>query len=275
MARVRPSAVPAGRRARSPLPSAGAVAAIAAAVFGAAPPASAQAASTSPVTFAGEVVDTYRGEPVEGAVVRLEGTRRPDGSIILGVTGETGRFSIADVPPGPSPVLVSRIGYADLVQVLDIREGQFVEIAVIPKPIVLEGIEVYVDRLTTRLRELPYLTNTYGEDALRFAPDFNVAQFLHSQPGFEFVPCFEDLSSTSPFTQRRDCMRTRGTTPQRTRVFVDDAPAFGGVQELATLPTSEVYRVEVIRGCGQIRVYTVTYVEGIAVRPQRLIPIVC
>ncbi len=275
MAGVRPSAVPAGRRPMSALPCAGAVAGIVAAAFGGVPPATAQAGSTSPVTFAGEVVDTYRGEPVEGAVVRLEGTRRLDGSIILGVTGENGRFSISDVPPGPSPVLVSRIGYADLIQVLDIREGQFIEIAVIPKPIVLEGIEVFVDRLTTRLRELPYLTNAYGEEALRFAPDFNVAQFLHSQPAFEFVPCFEDLSTTSPFTQRRDCIRTRGTTPQRPRVFVDDAPAFGGVQELATLPTSEVYRVEVIRGCGQIRVYTVTYVEGIAVRPQPLIPIVC
>lgn len=275
MAGERPSAVPAGRRALSPLACAGAFAVVAAAGFGAPLPARAQTGSTAPVTFAGEVVDTYRGQPVEGAVVRLEGTRRLDGSIILGLTDATGRFSIADVPPGPSPVLVSRLGYADLIQVLDIREGQYIEIAVIPKPIVLEGIEVYVDRLTTRLRELPYLTNTYGEEALRFAPDFNVAQFLHSQPAFEFVPCFEDLSTTSPFTQRRDCMRTRGTTPQRPRVFVDDAPAFGGVQELATLPTSEVYRVEVIRGCGQIRVYTITYVEGIAVRPQPLIPIVC
>ncbi len=275
MGGARPDAVAAGPGVLSPVSVARVAASAMVAVLASAAVASAQAGSFSPVTFSGEVLDTYRGEAVEGAIVRLEGTVRPDGSIILGVTDEAGRFDIPDVPPGPSRVLVSRIGYADLVQVLDIRDGQFVEIAVIPKPIVLEGIEVYVDRLTTRLRELPYLTNAYDETALRFAPDFNVAQFLHSQPGFEFVPCFEDLSTTSPFAQRRDCMRTRGTIPQRPRVFLDDAPAFGGVQELATLPTSEVYRVEVIRGCGQIRVYTVTYVEGIAVRPQPLIPIVC
>lgn len=269
---VRPSPLQARRRTGLllALPAVALSAAVAAAT-----PAAAQAGSLTPVTFSGQVVDTYRGEPVEGAIVRLEGTLRADGSIILGVTGETGLFDIPDVPPGPSAVLVSRIGYADLLQVLDIQEGQFVDIAVIPKPVVLEGIEVYVDRLTTRLREIPYLTNTYEEAALRFAPDFNVAQFLHSQPGFEFVPCFEDLSSTDPFTQRLDCIRARGTMPQRPRIFVDDAPAFGGVQELASLPTSEVYRVEVIRGCGQIRVYTVTYVEGIATRPRRLIPIVC
>ena len=242
---------------------------------GGAPGASAQAGSLAPVTFSGQIIDTYWGEPVEGAVVRLTGTRRPDGSIITGATDEEGRFSIPDVPPGPSEVTVSRIGYADLIQVLDIREGQFVEVAVIPKPVVLEGIEVYVDRLSTRLRQLPYLTNTFDEVALKFAPDLNVAQYLNSQPGFEFVPCFEDNSGTGLFNQRRDCIRGRGAIPQRPRIFIDDAPAFGGVPELATLPTTAVYRVEVIRGCGQIRIYTVTYVEGTAIRGRPLLPIIC
>ncbi|MCY4400126.1 MAG: carboxypeptidase regulatory-like domain-containing protein [Gemmatimonadetes bacterium] len=244
-------------------------------IGGAGTGAAAQQGSLAPVTFQGQVIDTYWGEPVEGAVVRLEGTRRPDGSLIQGATDESGRFSIAEVPPGPSQVLVSRIGYADLIQVLDIREGQFVEVAVIPKPVVLEGIEVYVDRLVTRLRELPYLTNTYSEVELKFAPDLSVAQYLDSQPGFEFVPCFEDNSATGIFAQRRDCMRGRGATPQRPRIFIDDAPAFGGVPELASLPTTAVYRVEVIRGCGQIRIYTNTYVEGTVTRPRPLIPIVC
>ena len=244
-------------------------------IGGAGTGAAAQQGSLAPVTFQGQVIDTYWGEPVEGAVVRLEGTRRPDGSLIQGATDESGRFSIAEVPPGPSQVSVSRIGYADLIQVLDIREGQFVEVAVIPKPVVLEGIEVYVDRLVTRLRELPYLTNTYSEVELKFAPDLSVAQYLDSQPGFEFVPCFEDNSATGIFAQRRDCMRGRGGTPQRPRIFIDDAPAFGGVPELASLPTTAVYRVEVIRGCGQIRIYTNTYVEGTVTRPRPLIPIVC
>ena len=237
--------------------------------------AAAQQGSLAPVTFQGQVIDTYWGEPVEGAVVRLEGTRRPDGSLILGATDESGRFSIAEVPPGPSQVSVSRIGYADLIQVLDIREGQFIEVAVIPKPVVLEGIEVYVDRLETRLRGLPYLTNTYTEVALKFAPDLSVAQYLDSQPGFEFVPCFEDYSGTGLYRQRRNCMRGRGATPQRPSIFIDDAPAFGGVPELASLPTTAIYRVEVIRGCGQIRIYTNTYVEGTVTILRPLTPIVC
>ena len=251
------------------------VATLAVLIGGAGAGAVAQQGSLAPVTFQGQVIDTYWGEPVEGAVVRLEGTRRPDGSLILGATDESGNFSIAEVPPGPSQVSVSRIGYADLIQVLDIREGQFIEVAVIPKPVVLEGIEVYVDRLETRIRELPYLTNTYSEVALKFAPDLSVAQYLDSQPGFEFVPCFEDYSGTGIFTQRRNCMRGRGATPQRPRIFIDDAPAFGGVPELASLPTTAIYRVEVIRGCGQIRIYTNTYVEGTVTRPRPLTPIVC
>jgi len=227
------------------------------------------------VAFEGQVIDTYWGAPVEGAVVRLTETVREDGSPIVGVTDAQGRFSIPAVPEGPSQVLVSRIGYADLVQVLDIRLDQFIEVVMIPKPVVLEGIEVYVDRLETRLRELPYVTSTYGEIALRSAPDLNVADYLHSQPAFEFVPCFEGNTQPSIFGPRLDCMRTRGTMPQRPSVFIDDAPAFGGVGELSTIPTSAVYRVEVIRGCGQIRVYTNTYVEGTAVQPRPLIPIIC
>ena len=238
-------------------------------------PAPAQAAGETEVRFEGQVVDTYQGEPVPGAVVQLPEARRADGSALATVTDDAGRFGISGVPPGPTRVEVSRIGYAPLTQVLEIREGGFVEAALIPKPLVLEGIEVYVDRLESRLRSLPFATTTFEETALRFAPDLNVADYLGSQPGFEFVPCFQGSSEGSLFTRRRDCIRMRGTTPQRPRVFLDDAPAFGGVQELATLPTAEVYRVEVIRGCGQIRVYTLSYAEGRASRRRPLLPIVC
>ncbi len=234
----------------------------------------AHAQAQAPVVFAGQIVDTYRGEPVEGAVVVLPETRRVDGSTVTGVSDASGRFSIPDVPAGPSLVSVARLGYADLEQVLDIREGQFVEVALIPKPVVLEGIEVYVDRLESRLRSLPFAASTYPQAELRFAPDMSVAEYLNSRPGFEFVPCFVGASGPV-FAQGRDCMRTRGVTPQRPRIFIDDAPAFGGVQELASLPTTEVYRVEVIRGCGQIRVYTISYAEGSASRLRPLLPIVC
>ena len=231
-------------------------------------------AAQEQVVFAGEVVDTYRGQPVEGALIVLPETRRPDGSKLTGIADASGRFSISGVPVGPSRVSVSRIGYADLVQVLDVRDGQFVEIALIPKPVVLEGIEVYVDRLESRLRSLPFSTATFAEADLRFSPDLNVAQYLDSRPGFEFVPCITGASGPV-FARARGCIRTRGVTPQRPRVFIDDAPAFGGVQELASLPTTEVYRVDVIRGCGQIRVYTIAYTEGTASHPRPLLPIVC
>ena len=237
---------------------------------------SAQEGAVVPVSFTGQVIDTYWGRPVEGAVLRLRGMMRPDSTVIVGVSDAAGRFNIERVPPGPSEVLVTRIGYADLVQVLDIQADQFVEVAVIPKPVVLEGIEVYVDRLEARVRSLPHIVDTYEETALRAAPDLNVARYLDSQPGFAFVPCFEGAASAGGAVRpARECMRTRGTLTERPRIFIDDAPAFGGVQELATLPTTEVYRVEVIRGCAQIRIYTVTYTEETAVRRRPLVPIIC
>lgn len=232
--------------------------------------------SLAPVTFTGRVIDTYWGDPVVDALVRIDGTIRPDGSQIWGLTRDDGTFVIPNVPPGPSRVTVSRLGYADLVQVLDIRADQFVEVVVIPKPVVLEGIEVYVDRLESRVRQLPYAVSTFDEVALKLSPTLDVATYLDQSPGIEFVPCFENNSGAGAFQQRRDCMRARGTQPRRPQIFIDDAPAFGGLPELATIPTSEVYRVELIRGCGQIRVYTSHYVERVvAQRPRPLIPILC
>lgn len=231
------------------------------------------AQSDESVTFTGQVIDTYEGVPVVGVAVRLMTVARADGSAVMGVTNDSGHFAIANVPPGPSRIAVSRIGYADLYQVLDIQGGQVVEIAIVPKPVVLEGIEVYVDRLTSRLRSLPYLTSTFDNTKIRLEPDVSVAGYLHSQPGFEFVPCFVGQSAVG--MRIPPCIRTRGTVPQRPRVFIDDAPAFGGVTELTTLPTTEIYRIEVIRGCGQIRVYTISYVEGMAANRHPVLPIVC
>ncbi|NNF25945.1 MAG: TonB-dependent receptor plug domain-containing protein [Gemmatimonadetes bacterium] len=232
--------------------------------------------SLEPVTFTGRVIDTYWGDPVVEALVRVDGTIRPDGSQIWGLTREDGTFIIPNVPPGPSQVTVTRLGYADLVQVLDIRADQFVEVVVIPKPVVLEGIEVYVDRLESRVRQLPYAVATFDEVALKLSPTMDVATYLDQSPNLEFVPCFENNSGGGVFRQRRDCMRARGTQPRRPQIFIDDAPAFGGLPELATIPTTEVYRVEVIRGCGQIRVYTSHYVERVVgQRARPLIPILC
>ena len=235
----------------------------------------AEAQVGAPVTFTGRVTDTYWGAPVPDAIVRVTGMLRADSSSISGITDDDGRFRIERVPTGLSRVLVTRMGYADLVQVLDIQADQFVEVVVIPKPVVLEGIEIYVDRLQSRLRGLPYAATVFEETALKLSPTLSVAQYLDSQPGFEFVPCFVGGSPTGIYTRRRDCIRSRGTTPARPRIFIDDAPAMGGVRELATLPTTEMYRVEFIRGCAQIRVYTVSYVEGTAARGQPLLPIIC
>lgn len=235
-----------------------------------------QATSLDPVTFTGQVVDTYWTNPVPNALVRVDGTVRADGSLIWGTTNDDGHFTIPDVPPGLSQVTVSRMGYADLIQVLDIRADQFVDIAVFPKPVVLEGIEVYVDRLESRVRRLPYAVTNFNEIELKVSANLDVATYLDQQPSIEFVPCFEGNAEVALFRQARNCLRVRGTQARQPRIFIDDAPAFGGVSELAMISTTEVYRVEVIRGCGQIRVYTTHFVERVVTQsPRQLLPIIC
>ncbi len=254
------------------MPRAGRFFASAAACLGLAASAAGSGSGQS-VDFAGRVVDTWLGEPVPGAVIRLLDRARENGARIAGVSGEDGAFRISDLRPGPADVVVSRLGYVDLAQVLDIQGGQVIEIALIPKPVVLAGIEVYADRLQARLDRLPFVTRTYLETELGLSPELSVAEFLHSQPGVSFVPCFEGTRSNA-FSQPLNCVRNRGAAVQP-RIFIDDAPAFGGVSELATLPTTEIYRVEFIQGCAQIRVYTNSYVEGTVTRRRVLLPVIC
>lgn len=60
------------------------------------------------------MLDIQAGQFVEVAVIP-----KP---VVL-VTDATGHFDIERVPPGPSQVEVTRIGYADLIQVLSWRSA--------------------------------------------------------------------------------------------------------------------------------------------------------
>jgi TonB-linked SusC/RagA family outer membrane protein len=57
-------------------------------------------------TVSGTVVDAQTGDPVSGAQVSIEGTRRGT------LSGEDGSYTVTDVRPGTYTVAVQRIGYA-------------------------------------------------------------------------------------------------------------------------------------------------------------------
>jgi hypothetical protein len=69
------------------------------------------------VTLAGVVVEAGTREPLPGATVFLSGTQRGT------VTDAEGRFTLADVAPGPYEVVVSLLGYRTARQALTLAPG--------------------------------------------------------------------------------------------------------------------------------------------------------
>jgi TonB-linked SusC/RagA family outer membrane protein len=136
----------------------------------AAPPAP-RAARTGIVT--GTVTDAATGQPLAGASVSIVGT--PLGTI----TGATGRFSIANVPPGSRTVRVSMIGYGSLDQGVDVTTGQTstVNFAMRTEALLLEEI-VAVGYGTQQKAHLTGAVDQVTGETLQNRPIANLTQGL-------------------------------------------------------------------------------------------------
>lgn len=93
-------------------------------------------------TLTGRVMSAMTGGPLEDARVVLQNSGR--GSI----TDSTGKFTIADVPPGRESVEVSLIGFAEERVALDLQPGATMEVTFLLSETVLrvEEINVLVQR---------------------------------------------------------------------------------------------------------------------------------
>ncbi len=56
-------------------------------------------------TVTGRVSDARTGQPIPGATIEIDGTR------IAGLSGDDGRFRLANVPAGERGITARRIGY--------------------------------------------------------------------------------------------------------------------------------------------------------------------
>jgi hypothetical protein len=208
--------------------------------------------------FHGVVLDSESGHPVHGVEVYL-----PDRTIGY-LTREDGRFRIPDIPAGALYVEVRRIGYADLDLRLDLEDSfPEVEIHLPPNPVVLEGFEVVVDRFERRRRSAPTSIRVVRESELKTAPAMSAADMVFERVATRATPC------PAHFHQRW-CVRVRGR-PVVPVVYIDESPALGGVEQLATYRPQDFYMVEVYGSGRHVRAYTHHFMERAA--RNRLSPI--
>ncbi len=95
------------------------------------------------VEVSGVVLSALTGEPV-AAAIEIPGVRRTR------YADASGRFSLGRLRPGSYTVVVYALGYRTLIDELVVAKGDVVTIELQPDPVVLEGVEVVVNRLEAR-----------------------------------------------------------------------------------------------------------------------------
>lgn len=215
----------------------------------------------------GVVVDELSGDPVPGAVVRIEG------HVPATMTDSLGHFTLSDFGPGPQVLEVRQFGYLDIfVEVVPPELSDvLVEIPLAPAPIMLEGITAVVDHLATmkrriesRRRAVAVSSRTYDQERLVRSGAPDMLEFLLRQPSIYPTSCLSGMSAL--------CVIRRGRRV-RPRVFIDELPAIGGLDELAIYSPHDLYRMEVYSSGREIRAYTFHFMQRMARRPMALLPV--
>ncbi|HYV96241.1 MAG TPA: TonB-dependent receptor, partial [Gemmatimonadaceae bacterium] len=190
-------------------------------------PLTAPALTAQSGTVAGLVRDASTRRPIEGALVRLEGTSYGD------VTRANGTFVILGAPPGTYAVSARRVGFATR-----IVSGVLIAVAR-TRTINFELRPAQND--TTELSEfvanfgdprIDRMVASYGDDQLRTLPSLNLSGIFSIGGGFTELP--RTTASTSIADYRRGVtsqMSIRGARPEETKYLLDGIdvsnPVFG------------------------------------------------
>ena len=257
-------------------------------------PAAVAAQETQPtsirVPLQGIVYDAFTGAAVAGAAVYLDG----EGYGVL--SDSAGVFRFADVFPGPQLIAAVQFGYEETAASVEVpEEGAFIEVELVPQPILLDGVTAVVDnigtmerRMRSRRRSAPYQARAFDQERLLRSASATALEFLRSETQYTPVPCpagtgmFGTGSSTRSLgwhgisrltgALSTSCIIRRGRTISP-RVYIDEVPAIGGLDELESYPTAQIYALEVFSQGAEIRAYTYAFMQRMAERPMALIPI--
>ena len=218
----------------------------------------------------GVVVDELTGDPIAGAVVLIE--EHLPGSM----TDSLGHFTLTGFPPGPQVLNVRQFGYLELTATVEppLLPDVLVEIPLAPAPIALEGLTAVVDHLETitrriesRRRAASFMVRAYDQERLVRSGAPNVLRFLLQQVSISPTVC----SATRPGVFGL-CVIRRGRAV-RPRVFIDEVPALGGLDDLALYRPQDLYLIEIFSFGTAIRAYTYDFMERASRRPVALLPI--
>jgi hypothetical protein len=197
------------------------------------------------IVAAGVITDLNSGSPVSGALIEFPALRRQT------LTDQTGRFAIAGMEPGRHNMVVSHLGFKTLVREIPVVDGELLYITLEPDPVMLKGIEVQVDRLSSRRRGVGVSVDAFERRELLNAAAFSAAEFVRTR--MMLRPCASGRGS---------CILRRGQLVPP-MLYIDERRAFG-LEELDAYPTYDIYLVEAYEGGRMIRIYTTWFMQNLA-----------
>lgn len=216
-------------------------------------------AQRTPATLTGTVVDAQTGQGIAAVLVEVS----PGGR--HAVTDAEGRFQFR-LRAGDYLVRASQVGYGEQEQVasVDAAVPAALVFSLEPQPIVLERLHVVLDRFAARRNSVAMSSRVLDRRQLARAGGHNLVQVVASA-SVPLAPCGGAVSLSMLFTGSAgtQCVYSRGEVV-RPAVYIDDQPAFGGMDELALFTPLDTHHVEIYGTGRMIRVYTMQYVEAVA-----------
>ena len=195
----------------------------------------------------GVVVDATTETPLAGASVSVA---RSDWQSL---TTDSGRFLLCEIDTGPHLLTAERLGYKTVTALVEAAAaGDPLRVSMQADPIMLEGLEVVMDRFRHRRRAVATTVRTYDEEELASSSYWSAADFIDSRPGIMIGPC-----------RFRACVQVRGGRVE-SDIYLDEMPLIGGWAELESIPTAQLYMVEVYGRGRHIRAYSHAFMQRAA-----------
>jgi outer membrane receptor for ferrienterochelin and colicins len=197
--------------------------------------------SKTGATLYGYVYCTNCKKNIPLAAVTVKGTT-------LGTTtDETGHYRLTDMPTGTHTVLVQSLGHKSQQKEITIKEGETMELNFKIEVDILELEQVVVTGTRTKhyIKDVPVRTEVITPREIEIKNASNLYQALEGMPGIRV----EQQCQFCNFTM----VRMQGLGAEHTQILINGQPIYSGlagVYGLQQIGTSDIERIEVIKGAG-------------------------